>query len=68
MQCQNDLSQHKNKDKCMKQLKTRLYEIEMMKKNTDKQAMEESKSDIGRGRKSSYAFWTTAVQRFPHRR
>lgn len=49
VQCQNDRSQHKNKDQCMKQLKAKLYELEMMKKNADKQAMEESKSDIGWG-------------------
>ncbi len=49
VQCQNDRSQHKNKDQCMKQLKAKLYEMEMMKKNADKQALEESKSDIGWG-------------------
>lgn len=49
VQCQNDRSQHKNKDQCMKQLKAKLYEMEMMKKNADKQAMEDSKSDIGWG-------------------
>lgn len=49
VQCQNGRSQHQNKDQCMKQLKAKLYEMEMMKKNTEKQAMEESKSDIGWG-------------------
>ncbi|WP_301099868.1 peptide chain release factor 2 [Otariodibacter sp.] len=49
VQCQNDRSQHKNKDQCMKQLRAKLYEMEMMKKNADKQALEESKSDIGWG-------------------
>ncbi|OOF69509.1 peptide chain release factor 2 [Rodentibacter caecimuris] len=49
VQCQNDRSQHKNKDQCMKQLKAKLYEMELQKKNADKQAMEESKSDIGWG-------------------
>ncbi|MDE1475497.1 peptide chain release factor 2 [Xenorhabdus bovienii] len=48
-QCQNDRSQHKNKDQAMKQLKAKLYELEMQKKNADKQAMEENKSDIGWG-------------------
>ncbi len=47
VQCQNDRSQHKNKDQCMRQLKAKLYELEMMKKNADKQAMEDNKSDIG---------------------
>ncbi len=49
VQCQNDRSQHKNKDQCMKQLKAKLYEIELQKKNADKQAMEDNKSDIGWG-------------------
>lgn len=49
VQCQNDRSQHKNKDQCMKQLKAKLYEMELQKKNADKQALEESKSDIGWG-------------------
>lgn len=49
VQCQNDRSQHKNKDQCMKQLKAKLYEMELMKKNADKQAMEDNKSDIGWG-------------------
>ncbi|WP_155272034.1 peptide chain release factor 2 [Xenorhabdus bovienii] len=48
-QCQNDRSQHKNKDQAMKQLKAKLYELEVQKKNADKQAMEENKSDIGWG-------------------
>lgn len=49
VQCQNGRSQHQNKDQAMKQLKAKLYEMEMMKKNEEKQAMEESKSDIGWG-------------------
>lgn len=48
-QCQNDRSQHKNKDQAMRQLKAKLYELEVQKKNADKQAMEENKSDIGWG-------------------
>ena len=48
-QCQNDRSQHKNKDNAMKQLKSKLYELEMLKRNEDQQALEESKSDIGWG-------------------
>nr|WP_305849301.1 peptide chain release factor 2 [Providencia sp. M-27] len=48
-QCQNDRSQHKNKDQAMRQLKAKLYELEIQKKNADKQAMEENKSDIGWG-------------------
>ncbi|WP_143529550.1 peptide chain release factor 2 [Rodentibacter mrazii] len=49
VQCQNDRSQHKNKDQAMKQLKAKLYELELQKKNADKQAMEDNKSDIGWG-------------------
>ncbi|MDH2997874.1 peptide chain release factor 2 [Pasteurellaceae bacterium LFhippo2] len=49
VQCQNGRSQHQNKDQAMKQLKAKLYEMEMMKKNADKQAMEDNKSDIGWG-------------------
>ncbi len=48
-QCQNDRSQHKNKDQAMKQMKAKLYELEMQKKNAEKQVMEDNKSDIGWG-------------------
>lgn len=49
VQCQNDRSQHKNRDQAMKQLKAKLYEMELQKQNEQKQAMEDSKSDIGWG-------------------
>ncbi|WP_031433237.1 peptide chain release factor 2 [Methylomarinum vadi] len=49
VQCQNDRSQHKNKDTAMKQLKAKLYELEMMKRSESQQAVEDSKSDIGWG-------------------
>ncbi|MGX5174663.1 peptide chain release factor 2 [Aliikangiella sp. IMCC44653] len=49
VQCQNDRSQHKNKDQAMKLLKAKLYELEIQKQNSEKQQMEESKSDIGWG-------------------
>ena len=48
-QCQNDRSQHKNKDQAMKQLKAKLYELEMQKRSESQQALEDSKSDIGWG-------------------
>lgn len=48
-QCQNERSQHKNKNQAMKQLKAKLYEFELNKKNADKQALENTKSDIGWG-------------------
>lgn len=49
VQCQNDRSQHKNKDQAMKQLKAKLYEYELQKQNAEKQALEDNKSDIGWG-------------------
>ncbi len=49
VQCQNDRSQHKNKDQAFKQLRAKLYEYEMQKKNADKQMLEDNKSDIGWG-------------------
>ncbi|WP_150048956.1 MULTISPECIES: peptide chain release factor 2 [Methylomonas] len=48
-QCQSDRSQHKNKDTAMKQLKAKLYEMEMLKRSETQQALEDSKSDIGWG-------------------
>ena len=49
VQCQNDRSQHKNKATAMKQLKAKLYEMEMQKRNADQQQVEDNKSDIGWG-------------------
>ncbi|HRJ52847.1 MAG TPA: peptide chain release factor 2 [Candidatus Thiothrix moscowensis] len=49
VQCQSGRSQHQNKDTAMKQLRAKLYELEMMKRNAEKQALEDSKSDIGWG-------------------
>jgi peptide chain release factor 2 len=49
VQCQNDRSQHKNKDQAMKQLRARLYEYELNKRSQEQQKLEDSKSDIGWG-------------------
>ena len=49
VQCQNDRSQHKNKATAMKQLKSKLYELEIQKRSADQQVLEDSKSDIGWG-------------------
>lgn len=49
VQCQNQRSQHQNRENAMNQLKAKLYELELMKQNEEKQAAEEAKSDIGWG-------------------
>ena len=49
VQCQNERSQHKNKETCMKMLKARLYDFEMKKKEEESKNLESSKTDIGWG-------------------
>jgi len=49
VQCQNERSQHKNKATAMSMLKAKLFEMELMKQNEEKQAAEDAKSDIGWG-------------------
>ena len=48
-QSQSDRSQHKNKENALKQLKSKLYELELQKQNEEQQMLEDSKSDIGWG-------------------
>ena len=49
VQCQNDRSQHKNRDQAMKQMRAKLYELELQKRMAEQKALEESKVDIGWG-------------------
>ena len=49
VQCQTDRSQHKNKDRAMKLLRAKLYELELQKQRDKAQAAEEEKADIGWG-------------------
>jgi len=49
VQCQNDRSQHKNKAQAMKQLKAKLYELELQKQRDTQQSVEDQKADIGWG-------------------
>ncbi|MES2821195.1 MAG: peptide chain release factor 2 [Pseudomonadota bacterium] len=49
VQCQNQRSQHANRDTAMKMLRAKLYELEMQKRNAASQALEDTKSDIGWG-------------------
>ncbi len=49
VQCQNERSQHKNKETCMKMLKARLYDFELKKKEKEAETLESNKTDIGWG-------------------
>ena len=49
VQCQNDRSQHRNRDEAWKMLRARLYEHELRKQQADQQKLEDAKSDIGWG-------------------
>ena len=49
VQCQNERSQHKNKETCLNMLKARLYDYEMKKKEEENETLQSSKSEIGWG-------------------
>ncbi len=49
VQCQTERSQHQNRDKAFKQLRAKLYELEVLKRKAAQQALEDSKTDIGWG-------------------
>ena len=49
VQCQNDRSQHRNRAEAMAMLKSRLYELELRKRQVEQQKLEEAKTDIGWG-------------------
>jgi peptide chain release factor 2 len=57
VQCQNDRSQHRNRDEAMQMLRAKLYELELKKRNAAKQALEDTKTDVGWGHQiRSYVF------------
>jgi peptide chain release factor 2 len=57
VQCQNDRSQHKNRDDAWKMLRAKLYELELRKRMEAQQSLEATKSDIGWGHQiRSYVF------------
>jgi peptide chain release factor 2 len=49
VQCQNDRSQHRNRDEAWKMLRARLYELELRNRQAEQQKLEDSKTDIGWG-------------------
>lgn len=49
VQCQSERSQHQNKDRAFKQLRAKLYELELQQRRAEQQAVEDAKADIGWG-------------------
>jgi peptide chain release factor 2 len=63
VQCQNDRSQHKNRAEAMKQLRAKLYELELQKKRAKQQELEDSKMEISWGSQiRSYVLDTSRVK------
>ena len=63
VQCQNDRSQHRNKAEAMAMLKAQLYALELRKRNEEKQAMEDAKTDIGWGHQiRSYVLYQSRIK------
>ena len=61
--CQNERSQHANKDRAFKMLRAKLYELEMQKRREASQALEDTKSDIGWGTRSAPTCSTSRASR-----
>ncbi len=63
VQCQNERSQHKNRAQALKQLRAKLYELELQKKQEEQQAVEASKSEISWGSQiRSYVLDTSRIK------
>ena len=69
VQCQNDRSQHKNKATAMKQLKAKLYELELQERRVKASVVEDSKADVGWGSQITLlCIGSESHQRFAHGR
>ena len=63
VQCQNDRSQHRNREEAMNMLKAKLFELEMRRRNEEKQNLEASKDDVGWGHQiRSYVFDSSRIK------
>ena len=63
VQCQNDRSQHANRAAAMKMMQSKLFELEMRKRNEEKQSLENSKSAVGWGHQiRSYVFDASRIK------
>lgn len=63
VQCQNDRSQHRNREEAMNMLKAKMFELEMRRRNEEKQNLEASKDDVGWGHQiRSYVFDSSRIK------